>query len=59
MPRGNMDDVGYANMILTVVTMFAGLFAIVAMSGKNGKGSVLNGMLISSLLFPVTFFLTV
>ena len=54
-----MNDVGYANMILTVVTMFAGLFALVAMSGKNGKGSVLNGMLISSLLFPVTFFLTV
>lgn len=59
MLRGSMNDVGYANMILTVVTMFAGLFAIVAMSGKNGKGSVLNGMLISSLLFPVTFFLTV
>ena len=56
---GSMNDVGYANMILTVVTMFAGLFAIVAMSGKNGKGSVLYGMLISSLLFPVTFFLTV
>ena len=49
MLRGSMNDVGYANMMLTVVTMFAGLFEIVALSGKNGKGSVLYGMLISSL----------
>ena len=39
--RANMGDTGYATMILTVVTMFAGLFAIVAMSKKNVKGSVL------------------
>ena len=32
-----MNDVGYANMILTVVTMFAGLFEIVALSGKMGR----------------------
>ncbi len=49
--RANMGDTGYATMILTVVTMFAGLFAIVAMSKKNVKGSVLYGMLIASVIF--------
>ena len=49
--RANMGDTGYATMILTVVTMFAGLFAIVAMSKKNVKGSVLYGMLIASVIY--------
>ncbi len=51
--RANMGDAGYATMILTVVTMFAGLFAIVAMSKKNVKGSVLYGMLIASVIYWV------
>jgi len=51
--RTNMGDAGYAAMILTVVTMFAGLFAIVAMSKKNVKGSVLYGMLIASVIYWV------
>ncbi len=34
-------------MILTVVTMFVGLFVILAMSKKGIKGSVLYGMLVS------------
>jgi len=51
--RANMGDTGYATMILTVVTMFAGLFAIVAMSKKNVKGSVLYGMLIASVIYWV------
>ena len=51
--RANMGDTGYATMILTVVTMFAGLFAIVAMSKKNIKGSVLYGMLIASVIYWV------
>ena len=41
----------YATMILTVVTMFIGLFAIVAMSKKGVKGSVLFGMLIASVVY--------
>ena len=51
--RANMGDTGYATMILTVVSMFAGLFAIVAMSKKNVKGSVLYGMLIASVIYWV------
>ena len=51
--RANMGDTGYATMILTVVTMFAGLFAIVAMSKKNVKGSVLYGMLLASVIYWV------
>ncbi len=49
--KTNMGDVGYATMILTVVTMFVGLFAIVAMAKKGIKGSVLYGMLIASVVY--------
>lgn len=49
--KANMGDVGYATMILTVVTMFVGLFAIIAMDKKGVKGSVLFGMLIASVIY--------
>lgn len=49
--RGNMGDEGYATMILTVITMFVGLFAIVAMSKKGVKGAVLFGMLLASVIY--------
>lgn len=42
---------GYGPMILTVVTMFVGLFAIVALAKKGVKGAVLYGMLISSVIY--------
>ena len=42
---------GYGMMVLTVATMFIGLFAIVAMSHKKIKGSVLYGMLIASVVY--------
>ena len=42
---------GYGMMVLTVVTMFIGLFAIVAMSHKKIKGSVLYGMHIASVVY--------
>ena len=42
---------GYGMMVLTVVTMFIGLFAIVAMSHKKIKGAVLYGMLIASVVY--------
>ena len=48
--KTGMGDTGYATMILTVVTMFVGLFAIVAMSKKGIKGAVLFGMLIASVV---------
>ena len=42
---------GYAVMVLTVATMFIGLFAIIALDKKGVKGAVLVGMLISSLIY--------
>ena len=47
----NMGSAGYATMILTVVTMFVGLFTIVAMAKKGIKGAVLFGMLIASVVY--------
>ena len=44
---------GWATMILTVVTMFVGIFAIVALNHKGVKGSVLYGMLIASVVYWV------
>ena len=37
-------------MVLTVITMFVGLFAIIALAHKKVKGSVLIGMLIASVI---------
>ncbi len=53
----NMGDAGYATMILTVITMFVGFFAIVAMDRKGIKGSVLLGMLVASVVYWVGSFL--
>ena len=41
---------GYGSMILTVVTMFLGLFAIVVMAKKGIKGAVLIGMMFASVI---------
>ena len=43
-------DGGYGEMILTVATMFIGLFAIIVLSKKGIKGAVLFGMLIASIV---------
>ena len=45
--KANMGD-GYPQMVLTVVTMFVGLFLIVLFAHKKVKGSVLLGMLCAS-----------
>ncbi|MBE5761698.1 MAG: NCS2 family permease [Clostridiales bacterium] len=42
---------GYAPMVLTVATMFIGLFAIVLLAKKGVKGAVLVGMLIASVVY--------
>ena len=42
---------GYSVMVLTVLTMFIGLFTIVALDHKNVKGSVLYGMLAASVVY--------
>lgn len=52
----SMGDAGYATMILTVVTMFVGLFAIVAMAKKGMKGAVLYGMLLASVVYWIGSF---
>ena len=41
----------YPVMVLSVVTLFIGLFAIVLLAKKNVKGSVLIGMLIASVVY--------
>ena len=49
--KTNMGDAGYATMVLTVVTMFIGLFVIIAMAKKGVKGAVLVGMLVASIVY--------
>ena len=51
--QGNMEAAGasYGAMVLTVATMFVGLFVIVALAKKGVKGAVLFGMLISSVVY--------
>lgn len=41
----------YPQMVLTVVTMFIGLFVIIILSKKKVKGSVLIGMLAASIIY--------
>ena len=42
---------GYTSMVLAVVTMFVGLFVIVALAHKKVKGAVLLGMLVASVIY--------
>jgi len=45
-----MGDTGYAQMVLTVVTMFVGLFAIIILAHYKVKAAVILGMLIASVV---------
>ena len=47
------DNMGtaYPQMVLTVVTMFVGLFIIVILAHKNVKGSVILGMLAACVIY--------
>lgn len=42
---------GYASMVLTVATMFIGLFIIVVLAQKGVKAAVILGMLVSSIIY--------
>jgi AGZA family xanthine/uracil permease-like MFS transporter len=42
---------GYSQMVLTVVTMFIGLFIIIILAKKNIKASVILGMLAASIIY--------
>ena len=48
--RENMGS-GYRAMVLSVVTMFFGLFVIIILAHRKVKGSVLFGMLAASVLY--------
>ena len=48
--QSNMGS-GYSTMVLTVVTMFIGLFTIVILSKRGVKASVLLGMLVASVIY--------
>lgn len=48
--RDNMGS-GYGTMVLTVATMFIGLFAIIILAHKGVKGAVILGMLIASVIY--------
>ena len=49
--RTSMGDAGYTQMVLTVITMFVGLFVILILAHKGVKGAVLLGMLAASVLY--------
>ncbi len=42
---------GYAQMVLSVVTMFVGLFVIIVLAQKGVKGAVILGMLVASIIY--------
>lgn len=48
--KDNMGS-GYTQMVLTVVTMFIGLFVIIILAKKNIKASVIIGMLVASVIY--------
>lgn len=48
--RDNMGS-GYPTMILTVATMFIGLFVIVVLAQKGIKAAVIIGMLVASIVY--------
>ena len=54
--RDNMGQAGYTQMVLTVITMFIGLFVIVALDHYKVKGSVLLGMLAASVIYWIGSF---
>jgi len=48
---------GYTQMVLSVVTMFIGLFVIVAFAYRKVKGAVLIGMLVASVIYWIGSFI--
>lgn len=54
--RDGMGDAGYTTMVLTVATMFIGLFVIVLLAKKGIKGAVLIGMLAASVIYWIGSF---
>lgn len=49
--RDSMGQTGYNQMVLTVVTAFIGLFAIIILSKRGVRAAVLLGILIASVIY--------
>ena len=49
--QGSMGTEGYKTMVLTVITIFVGLFTMVALAKKGVKAAVLLGMLVASIVY--------
>ena len=49
--RDNMGEEGYKVMILTVVTMFVGLFVTILLAKLKVRAAVLLGMLVASVIY--------
>ena len=47
----NQMGSGYATMVLTVVTMFVGLFVVIILAHKGIKAAVILGMLVASIVY--------
>ncbi len=54
--QGAMGPAGYVKMVVTVVTMFIGLFVIILLAKKGIKAAVLLGMLVASVLYWICDF---
>lgn len=54
--KASMGDVGYRTMVLTVVTMFVGVFVMVILAKKGVKAAVLLGMLVASVIYWIGSF---
>jgi len=54
--KGSMGDAGYDTMVLTVITMFVGLFVMVVLAKKGIQAAVLLGMLAASVIYWVGSF---
>ena len=55
--QSNMGQTGYATMVLTVATMFIGVFIIAILAKKGINGAVLFGMLAASVIYWTGSFL--
>lgn len=55
--KTNMGDAGYKVMVLTVITIFIGLFAMIILNHFKVKANVLLGMLISSVVYWIGQFI--
>ncbi len=49
--KNNMGDAGYKTMVLTVATMFIGLFVTVILAKHKVRAAVLLGMLVASVVY--------